>query len=192
MTEWLGLPALAAANGAQIDNLIGWIHIFMFILFFGWGGFFIYCLFRFRRSRNPVANYTGVRSHASNYAEVAVAVVEAVLLFAFSIPIWAARVDRMPPENEALLVEVTGEDHRTAETIGGRQHLGHLPEPPFRHQREVEPHHAQQRAAHAQLGDRDPAACFRAFLGNHWLGMTLFAGIAADYAYRARQWPRVW
>jgi 4-hydroxybenzoate polyprenyltransferase len=42
------------------------------------------------------------------------------------------------------------------------------------------------------IRDRDPAACFRAFLGNHWLGMTLFAGIAADYAYRARQWPRVW
>jgi cytochrome c oxidase subunit 2 len=109
MTEWLGLPALAAANGAQIDNLIGWIHVFMFVLFFGWGGFFLYCLIRFRRSRNPVANYTGVRSHASNYAEIAVAIVEAVLLIGFSIPLWAARVDRLPAESEALMVEVTGE-----------------------------------------------------------------------------------
>jgi cytochrome c oxidase subunit 2 len=109
MTEWLGLPALAAANGAQIDNLIGWIHIFMFVLFFAWGGFFLYCLVRFRRSRNPVANYTGVRSHASNYAEIAVAIVEAVLLVGFSIPLWAARVDHRPSENEALVVEVTGE-----------------------------------------------------------------------------------
>ena len=33
MTEWLGLPPLAAAHGGQIDNLIGWIHIFMLILF---------------------------------------------------------------------------------------------------------------------------------------------------------------
>jgi cytochrome c oxidase subunit 2 len=109
MTEWLGLPALAAANGAQIDGLIGWTHIFMLILFVGWGGFFVYCLIRFRRSRQPVANYTGVRSHASNYGEVAVAVVEAILLVGFSIPLWAARVDHMPSESEALVVEVTGE-----------------------------------------------------------------------------------
>jgi len=109
MTEWLGLPALAAANGEQIDALIGWIHIFMLILFVGWGAFFVYCLVRFRRSRQPVADYTGVRSHASNYAEIAVAIVEAVLLVGFSIPLWAARVDHRPSESEALVVEVTGE-----------------------------------------------------------------------------------
>ena len=48
MTEWLGLPPLAAAHGGQIDNLIGWIHIFMLILFVGWGGFFLYAIVRFR------------------------------------------------------------------------------------------------------------------------------------------------
>jgi cytochrome c oxidase subunit II len=90
MTEWLGLPRLAAANGAQIDGLIGWTHIFMFILFVGWGSFFVYCLLRFRKSRHPVANYTGVKTHASSYLEIGVAVVEGVLLFAFSIPLWAA------------------------------------------------------------------------------------------------------
>ena len=42
------------------------------------------------------------------------------------------------------------------------------------------------------IRNRDPAACFRAFLGNHWLGMAVFAGIAVDYAYRARQWPHMW
>jgi len=107
MTDWLGLPPLAAANGGQIDSLIAWTHVFMAILFVGWGGFFAFCLVRFRRSRNPVANYTGVRSHASSYLEVAVAVVEAVLLVGFSIPLWAARVDARPPD--ALVVEVTGE-----------------------------------------------------------------------------------
>ena len=108
-THWLGLPPLATAHGAQIDRLIGWTHVFMFILFVGWGGFFVYALIRFRRSRHPVADYTGVKSHASNYSEVAVAIVEAILLFAFSIPIWAARVDHVPPESEALVVQVTGE-----------------------------------------------------------------------------------
>ena len=49
MTEWLGMQPLASAHGGQIDSLIGWIHIFMAILFVGWGGFFLYTLFRFRQ-----------------------------------------------------------------------------------------------------------------------------------------------
>ena len=109
MTEWLGLPALASTHGGQIDSMIGWVHVFMLILFLGWGGFFTYCLFRFRRSRQRVANYAGVKSHTSSYLEVGVAVVEAILLFGFAIPLWAARVDRMPSTSEALLVHVTAE-----------------------------------------------------------------------------------
>jgi cytochrome c oxidase subunit 2 len=109
MTEWLGLPALASTHGGQIDNVIGWTHIFMLVLFVGWVSFFVYALIRFRRSRNPVANYTAVKSHASSYLEVGVFVVEVILLFGFSIPLWAARVDRLPPESEALVVHVTGE-----------------------------------------------------------------------------------
>jgi cytochrome c oxidase subunit 2 len=109
MTKWLGLPPLAATHGAQIDNLIGWIHIFMLILFVGWGAFFTYALVRFRKSRNPVASYPGVKSHASSYLEGGVLVIEMVLLFAFSIPLWAARVDHVPAESEALVVHLTGE-----------------------------------------------------------------------------------
>jgi cytochrome c oxidase subunit 2 len=109
MTDWLGLPALAAAHGGQIDDLIGWTHVFMLLLFVGWGAFFTYTLVRFRRSRHPLANYTAVKSHASSYLEIGVAVVEGILLFGFSIPIWAARVDRIPPESEALVVQVTAE-----------------------------------------------------------------------------------
>jgi cytochrome c oxidase subunit 2 len=109
MTNWLGLPVLASATGGQIDGLIGWMHVFMFILFVGWGGFFVYTLVRFRRSRHPVANYAAVKSHASSYLEIAVAVVEGILLFGFSVPLWAARVDDIPPESEALVVQVTGE-----------------------------------------------------------------------------------
>lgn len=109
MTEWMGMPPLASTHGGQIDSLIGWIHIFMAILFVGWGAFLVYVLVRFRKSRNPVADYKGVTSHRSTYLEIGVAVVEAVLLIGFAIPLWTARVDALPPENEALIVEVTGE-----------------------------------------------------------------------------------
>ena len=109
MTDWLGLPALASAHGGQIDSLIGWIHVFMLLLFVGWTGFLVYCLVRFRASRNPVADYTGVTSDVSTYSEIGVAVVEAVLLIGFAIPLWAARVDERPPESESVVVQVTGE-----------------------------------------------------------------------------------
>ena len=109
MTNWLGLPLLASAHGGQIDSMLSWIHVFMLILFVGWGVFFAYTLFRFRRSRHPVASYAGVKSHTSSYLEIGVVVVEALLLFIFAIPLWAARVDGRPADSEALLVQVTGE-----------------------------------------------------------------------------------
>jgi 4-hydroxybenzoate polyprenyltransferase len=39
-------------------------------------------------------------------------------------------------------------------------------------------------AAHHQylIRDREPAACFHAFLGNNYLGMAVFLGLVADYA----------
>jgi 4-hydroxybenzoate polyprenyltransferase len=39
------------------------------------------------------------------------------------------------------------------------------------------------------IRNRDPARCFRAFLGNHWLGFAVFAGIVIDYAVRLERWP---
>ena len=109
MTQWLGMQPVAATHGAQIDNLIGWIHIFMLILFVGWGVFLVYAIARFRKSRNPVADYKGVTSKNSTYAEIGVAVIEAVLLIGFAIPLWAARVDSIPPANQALEVNLTPE-----------------------------------------------------------------------------------
>jgi 4-hydroxybenzoate polyprenyltransferase len=37
---------------------------------------------------------------------------------------------------------------------------------------------------------RDRDGCFRAFLHNHWLGLSVFAGTALDFAVRAGAWPR--
>jgi cytochrome c oxidase subunit 2 len=97
MTELLGLPLLASEHGAVIDQLILYVHILMFVLFIGWGLFFAYTLVRFRKSRNPVANYGGVTSHASTGLEIAVAVAEVGLLVGISIPFWATQIDSAPP-----------------------------------------------------------------------------------------------
>src|SRR4026209_1639742 len=109
INEFLGQPPNASSHGYQIDHILEFCHWFMAALFVGWGAFFIYVLVRFRKSRNPVADYTGVTSNASKYSEIAVALIEAVLLIGFAIPLWAARIGDLPAENEALVVEVTGE-----------------------------------------------------------------------------------
>ncbi len=109
MGELLGLPIQASAHAAEIDQMTILVHWLMLILFVGWGTFFIYVLFRFRASRNPQADYAGVKSHLSNHLEIGVAVIEAVLLIGFAIPAWAHRVDVFPSEEEATVVRVVGE-----------------------------------------------------------------------------------
>jgi cytochrome c oxidase subunit 2 len=94
--NWLGLPILASEHGAKIDRLILMVHVLMIVLFVGWGAYFVYCLVRFRRKRNPSADPVGVRSHKSSYLEAAVAIAEIVLLAGVSIPFWVAEVDALP------------------------------------------------------------------------------------------------
>jgi cytochrome c oxidase subunit 2 len=109
MFDWLGLPRLASAHGGQIDQLIGVIHIIMFVLFIGWGAFFAFILMKFRKGAHPKADYTGVKSHFSSYIEGAVAVVEVILLVGFSIPLWAKVVVSTPSEAESTVVRVVAQ-----------------------------------------------------------------------------------
>ena len=108
MGELLGLPIQASEHAPEIDRMIVLIHWLMAVLFVGWGTFFIYTLIRFRASANPKADYTGVTSHTSSYLEIGVAVIEAVLLIGFAVPAWAHRVNDIPPEEEATVVNVIG------------------------------------------------------------------------------------
>jgi cytochrome c oxidase subunit 2 len=102
----LGLPLLASAQGGRIDATLLLVHLLMLVLFVGWGAFFVYCLFRFRSSRQPLADRRGVRGHLPTQLEFAVAGVEAALLVGFSIPIWSQRVDDFPDEKEATVVHI--------------------------------------------------------------------------------------
>jgi len=100
---------LASEHGQQVDNLIIYVHWLMIVLFVGWLAYFAYTLFRFHHSRNPKADYFGVRNHASNYIEGAVALVEGVLLVAVAVPFWARAVDKFPKESESTQVQVVAQ-----------------------------------------------------------------------------------
>jgi cytochrome c oxidase subunit 2 len=103
----LGLPVQASAQAVQLDHITTLVHALMAVVFIGWTAYFVYVLIRFHRSRQPVADYHGARGHWSTWTEAGVAVVEVVLLAAFSIPAWAARVSPAPPD--ALPVHVTAQ-----------------------------------------------------------------------------------
>jgi cytochrome c oxidase subunit 2 len=109
MENLLGMPINASAHGAQIDRLIFLVHVLMLVLFVGWTAFFIYTLVRFRRSRSPRADYTGVKSHASSYLEAVIAVLEIALLVGLSIPFWSWKVSAFPTEPNTVHIRVIGQ-----------------------------------------------------------------------------------
>jgi cytochrome c oxidase subunit 2 len=108
MLELLNLPPAAATHAADIDQMTAVVHWLMLILFVGWGAFFVFVLFRFRKGANPKASYTGAKGKFAKSTEVAVAIFEAVLLLVYAIPAWATRVAEFPAESEAVVVRVTG------------------------------------------------------------------------------------
>jgi cytochrome c oxidase subunit 2 len=107
MLNWM--PVQASAHAAEIDHMTILVHWLMLVLFVGWGAFFLFVLVRFRRGANPRASYTGAKGKISKGLEVAVAVIEGVLLVFYAIPAWATRVTRFPSESEAVVVRVVGE-----------------------------------------------------------------------------------
>lgn len=115
MNHWLGkllgLPPLKSENGQGVDDLIIYVHWLMLALFVGWIIYFFYAVWRFHRARNPKADYHGVRNHASNYIELIVAGVEALLLIFVAVPLWAKAVDKFPSPNESVVVYVQAQQY---------------------------------------------------------------------------------
>ena len=109
MLNYLGLPAAASSHAGDIDQMTVLVHWLMLVLFIGWGAFFLFVLFRFRRGANPKANYAGAKGKIAKSTEIAVAIVEVALLLFYAIPAWATRVKEFPAENEATVVRVVGE-----------------------------------------------------------------------------------
>jgi cytochrome c oxidase subunit 2 len=109
MLKFLGMPIQASAHAAEIDQMTVLVHWLMAVLFVGWGLFFVFVIFRFRRGANPRASYTGAKGKISKGLEVAIAVIEVVLLVFYAIPAWAKRVTRLPSESESVVVRIVGE-----------------------------------------------------------------------------------
>ena len=109
MLEGLGLPAAGSAHAADVDRLMVLVHWLMAALFVGWSAFFVYVLVRFRRTAHPVAMHRGMRGRWSTWIEGGVLAAEIILLAYFSIPVWSARVDAFPPEQQSTVVRVVAE-----------------------------------------------------------------------------------
>src|ERR1051326_3229879 len=120
MEKLLGLPVLASEHGKNVDNLIIYVHWLMIVLFVGWIAYFAYALFRFHRSRNPQADYVGVKSHASNWIEGAVALVEGVLLIGVAIPLWTKAVEKFPADKDSTIIQLVAEQFRWNARYAGK------------------------------------------------------------------------
>jgi cytochrome c oxidase subunit II len=102
-------PIQASTHAAEVDHMTILVHWLMLVLFVGWGFFFLFVLFRFRKSANPKASYTGAHGKFAKSTEVAVAIIEIALLIFYAIPAWATRVKAFPAESEATVVRVVAE-----------------------------------------------------------------------------------
>lgn len=111
LNRLMGIVPNASEHGYLVDHFLEVCHWFMLLLFVGWIIYFLYTIFRFHRSRNPKANYHGVKSKASAHLEFFVVLVEAVLLLGFALPLWGNRVtaEHFPDRDQAVRVRAIGE-----------------------------------------------------------------------------------
>jgi cytochrome c oxidase subunit 2 len=109
MANFLGIPAAASAHAGELDQMLVLVHWLMFVLFIGWGAFFVFVLVKFRRGANPNASYVGAKGKFAKSTEVAVALIEVILLVFYAIPAWAKRVTQFPSGSDAVVVRVVAE-----------------------------------------------------------------------------------
>jgi cytochrome c oxidase subunit 2 len=103
------LPVPASAHAVQIDFVLTLVHILMLVLFAGWGAYFLYVLFRFRRGRQPKASFTGARGRIALFVEIGVVMAEAALLILIALPLWFKQTSAAPAKENLLVVRVVAE-----------------------------------------------------------------------------------
>jgi cytochrome c oxidase subunit 2 len=109
INHWFGITQNASEHGGLVDHMLGFVHWFMLFLFIGWSIFLIITFTRFRQSKNPKADYIGVRGHASTHIEIGVVIVEAILLLGFAFPLWSRQADDFPTTPDTIKMRALGE-----------------------------------------------------------------------------------
>lgn len=109
MSGWFGFPTLASEHGGRIDGFILLLHGIMAVAFFGWGAWYATALVRFRRGRNPNADYAGLRNRVPYVAVALMAVAEGALLAGIALPFWHDRIAAAEPAPEEFVVRVIGQ-----------------------------------------------------------------------------------
>jgi cytochrome c oxidase subunit 2 len=109
MSRWL--PLAASAHAGEIDFILSLVHGLMLVLFVGWAIYFGWVLIRFRRTRQPRADYRGATGRFATWSEFGVVVAEGALLVVFALPAWFTRTSAPPPDPRALVVRVVAEQY---------------------------------------------------------------------------------
>lgn len=109
MEEMLYLPPVATKTAGAIDHILVEVHYLMLALFVAWLAYFIFALIRFNRKANPRAKYEGIKMNIPVILSILILLVEFYDLFAISIPFWSKSVQQLPPENEAVVINVSAE-----------------------------------------------------------------------------------
>ena len=113
LNHLMGQLPNASEHGPLIDNMLEFCHWIMLLLFVGWSIFLGFTLIAFHQSRNPKADYHGVRSHFSSHIEFSVVLIEILLLFGFAYPLWGKHVNDKPlPKDNPVTIRVIAEQFR--------------------------------------------------------------------------------
>ena len=98
-----------SAHAPEIDRVLWLVHALMFLLFAGWGSYFLWALVRFRARRQPQAVPSGAKGRIAFATEVGVVLAEGALLVGIALPLWFQRTATRPESHEAIAVRVVAE-----------------------------------------------------------------------------------
>ena len=89
-------PIAASEHAGEVDTIMFIVLSVIALLWLGWTSVFVYSLVKFRASKHPDANPDAPKSRAAFWVAFLVALIECVLLVAFSIPFWERQVEAVP------------------------------------------------------------------------------------------------
>jgi cytochrome c oxidase subunit 2 len=103
------LPVAGSQHAGALDAVLASVHVHIAIQAIAWGAFFIYCLIRFRQSRQPVAAHAGIPPVLPVLAIAGVIIGDVVLLATAALPAWRERTTPPRADDGALELRVVAE-----------------------------------------------------------------------------------